>query len=382
MRVEMRSKALFAIVIAALAVAVFAGHSLAGESKFRKSFRTSYEQNRFDAMGFLVKQNKDILPGEIQSLVDEAKAAASFGEKMQLLDLANTMATMHKEWHGNEKFLGEIEKLQREEIQNEEARKAEAEKWKKYENFPGNLIMKEKETELAAIGLSPVIFPHWVHRINFECKACHPALFPMKKTNSITMTPIFEGRLCGECHNGKIAFDAAESCERCHVAGRPEEAALLNPKKADIAKVMESSERLKTELNLDLLPNKALPFDKFGNIDWMLLKGAHKPIKSLKEAPADQTRDNEILFESPMPYVNNIVFRHKPHADLILCSSCHTDIYKEELGSTPPASMTQMAQGQSCGSCHGKVSFKFADCNRCHSKPVSEGPGKAMIRKK
>src|SRR3972149_6431050 len=181
----MRSKALFVIVIAVLSGYIFAGGALAAESKFRKSFRTSYEQNRFDAMGFLVKQNKDIMPGEIQSLVDEA--------------------------------------------------------------------------EVAAIGLSPVIFPHWVHRINFECKACHPVLFPMKKTNSITMTPIFEGRLCGECHNGKIAFDAAESCERGHVAGRPGESAPLNPKKADIAKVMESSERLKTELNLDLLPNKALP---------------------------------------------------------------------------------------------------------------------------
>ncbi|WKZ31716.1 MAG: cytochrome c3 family protein [Thermodesulfobacteriota bacterium] len=350
------------------------------ESKFMKSFRTSYEQNRFDALGFLVKTNKDIIPGEIRSLLDEARAAEGFEKKMAILDLAATMATMYGEWHGQDGFIGEIEAMQKEEMGKEEERKAELEKWKKYEAFPGNLLMREKAE---AAGMAPVIFPHWVHRINFECKACHPAPFEMKKTGSIGMTEIFGGGLCGKCHNGTTAFSAAEDCERCHSVGTPGEAHLLDPKKAYVSKLKETSERLGTGLNLDLLPGKALPYDRFGNIDWGLLGKARKPIKSIEGAPADkadETRDNEILFESPMPYVNNVVFSHKTHSERVVCSSCHQSFFKDQLGANT-ASMKDMAEGASCGACHQKVAFKFADCNRCHSRPVAEDAGGALKRK-
>lgn len=366
------------LLAAALAMPLIATQSLA-ESKFMKSFRTSYEQNRFDALGFLVKTNKDIIPGEIRSLIDEARAAEGFEKRMALLDLASTMATMYLEWHGQDGYIGEIETLQKEELKKEEERKAELEKWKKYEAFPGNILMREKAE---ASGMAPVIFPHWVHRINFECKACHPALFEMKKTGSIGMNEIFGGGLCGKCHNGTTAFSAAEDCERCHTAGTPGEAHLLDPKKADASKLKEASERLGTGLNLDLLPGKSLPFDRFGNIDWELLNKARKPIKSLEGAPSEKedTRDNEILFESPMPYVNNVVFSHKTHSERVVCSSCHQAFFKDELGANA-ASMKDMAGGASCGSCHQKVAFKFADCNRCHSRPVGDGAGGALKRK-
>ncbi|OGP17422.1 MAG: hypothetical protein A2V21_302075 [Deltaproteobacteria bacterium GWC2_55_46] len=376
-------KAVITLLIAAFGWAAICQQALAEESKFRKSFRTSYEQNRFDALGFLVRTNRDKLPGEIQSLIDEARAAESFPEKMVILDLANAMATMHKEWHGVDTFLPEIEKMQKEEIKKEESRKAEIEKWERYESFPGNLLMKAKAEELEAIGLSPVIFPHWVHRINFECKACHQELFQMKRSDAITMTEIFEGKLCGACHNGKVAFDAAESCEMCHVAGKPEAEPLVSPKKADMKNIKATADRLGTGLDLDLLPNNKLPFDKFGNIDWTLLRKAQKqPIKSIKkDPPTDETRDNEILFESPVPFVSHVVFSHKKHSEMIVCSSCHQEVFREDLGSSR-VNMTEMSRGASCGACHGKVSFKFADCKRCHSKPAGETAGGMLLRKK
>jgi c(7)-type cytochrome triheme protein len=372
------------VLLAAALSLAFTAPALA-ESKFRQDFKKSYEANRFDALGFLVRTNKTIIPGEILTIVEEAEKAIDHHEKMALLDLANTMATMYREWHGEGKYVDQVSALQKAELAKEEARVAEEEKWKKYENFTGNFILRSMQTKMEAQKLTPVIFPHWVHRLYYDCKACHPSVFPMKRTNSMTQAEILAGKSCGECHNGQEAFSAKDNCERCHVSGKPAEAALISPKKsADLPKLKASAERLGTGLNLDLLPNKnSLPFDKFGNIDWMLLKKlkVHQPKSSIKGDTKKEIRDNEILFESPMPYVKNSVFSHTSHTELMECASCHPEPFKEELGSTV-ANKAAMAQGASCGTCHNKVSFKFADCNRCHTRAIGEAPGKALLRKK
>ena len=68
-----------------------------------------------------------------------------------------------------------------------------------------------------AAGMNPVIFPHWVHRQKYACRACHESLgFKMKVgTSGITMQKIFAGEYCAVCHNGKTAF-ATSSCQLCH----------------------------------------------------------------------------------------------------------------------------------------------------------------------
>ena len=68
-----------------------------------------------------------------------------------------------------------------------------------------------------AAGMNPVVFPHWVHRMNYSCRACHESLgFKMKVgTSGITMQEIFAGKYCAVCHNGKIAF-ATTQCQLCH----------------------------------------------------------------------------------------------------------------------------------------------------------------------
>ena len=66
--------------------------------------------------------------------------------------------------------------------------------------------------------IPPAVFPHWVHRINFKCYVCHDAIFQMKAgADQITMDAIREGKFCGACHNGKIAFPVGfYTCNRCH----------------------------------------------------------------------------------------------------------------------------------------------------------------------
>jgi len=66
-------------------------------------------------------------------------------------------------------------------------------------------------------GMRPVIFPHWFHRIRFKCKVCHTEVgFEMRAgANDILMSDIIEGKLCGKCHNNKIAW-GPQNCHLCH----------------------------------------------------------------------------------------------------------------------------------------------------------------------
>lgn len=66
-------------------------------------------------------------------------------------------------------------------------------------------------------GVRPVVFPHWFHRIRFRCKVCHSELgFKMRAgANEVLMSDIIDGRFCGMCHNGQIAW-GPERCDLCH----------------------------------------------------------------------------------------------------------------------------------------------------------------------
>lgn len=82
----------------------------------------------------------------------------------------------------------------------------------------GDVVLNKRSE---AEGVRPVIFPHWFHRIRFRCKVCHSELgFRMRAgANTVTMREIADGRFCGMCHNGRVAW-AADRCDLCH-SGRP-----------------------------------------------------------------------------------------------------------------------------------------------------------------
>ena len=65
-------------------------------------------------------------------------------------------------------------------------------------------------------GVRPVVFPHWFHRIRFRCKVCHSELgFKMRAgSNEVLMSDIIDGKFCGMCHNGQIAW-GPERCGLC-----------------------------------------------------------------------------------------------------------------------------------------------------------------------
>jgi c(7)-type cytochrome triheme protein len=82
----------------------------------------------------------------------------------------------------------------------------------------GDVVLNRRSE---ANGVRPVVFPHWFHRIRFRCKVCHHELgFEMRAgANDVRMTDISEGKFCGMCHNGDIAW-GADRCDLCH-SGKP-----------------------------------------------------------------------------------------------------------------------------------------------------------------
>ena len=80
------------------------------------------------------------------------------------------------------------------------------------------VLNKRSEKE----GVRPVIYPHWFHRIRYQCRVCHGEElgFVMRAgANDVTMDEISQGKFCGACHNGEIAW-SVENCDLCH-SGKP-----------------------------------------------------------------------------------------------------------------------------------------------------------------
>ena len=203
-------------------------------------------------------------------------------------------------------------------------------------------------------------------------------------TNDISQEHIVDGKQCGVCHNGKMAFGAADeqSCNKCHSAGRTEADHLYDMVNVDHENIKEVAKRLGAEWKPENLPGEKIPLDRFGNIDWLELqvKEVFSPIVSLDENYKEEIKDNEILFITASNSLDNVLFSHKVHSAWIKCSTCHPVIFKDELNAND-IKMIEMSEGKNCGHCHGKVSFSFADCLRCHNRPKGETIKDVLIHK-
>lgn len=344
----------------------------AEDSAFRIEFITNYKTFQFKAQEELIKKSGDIMPDEIYSLIiDAMDPDLTLGKKMFLLDAASAMAYGYDYYHGGgKKFIRQIDKLIKAEIKKEEERNAKIMKWKKEERFLGNFVMKTYEKEMKEAGLAPVLYPHWVHRIWYECSVCHQDIFIMKRwQNEISQEKIVAGKQCGVCHNGKTAFaaDDKEQCDRCHIAGKPGAEKLHNAEHIDHDNIAAVAKKVGAEWHPDKLPDGRLPVDKYGFIDWLKLKREKifNPIQSLDPAFKQEIRNNQILFISKSKLAN-VLFSHNVHSSWIRCSSCHPAVFADNLENN--IKMVRMSKGDNCGHCHGKVSFTFADCTRCHSQ--------------
>jgi c(7)-type cytochrome triheme protein len=81
----------------------------------------------------------------------------------------------------------------------------------------GDVVIPHQDPE-ASRETPSAVFPHWIHRIRYRCYACHPGLFAMKAGGTrMTMDDLVNGKFCGACHNGTMAWPVTiETCNRCH----------------------------------------------------------------------------------------------------------------------------------------------------------------------
>jgi len=204
--------------------------------------------------------------------------------------------------------------------------------------------------------MSPVVFPHWLHRSKFTCRLCHVDIgFAMVAGESgITEEDIKMELYCGTCHNGRIAFGSEEGkCDYCH-----------SYKKKDV----------KFKYNFYKFV-KGFPKARFGNrVDWMKAEeqGLIQPADFLEgvsmERPALKAQ-KDFDIKSTILGMPDIIFSHKIHAVQNGCELCHPEIFGAKRGQTK-YTMQDIFAGKYCGACHEKVAFPFYDCQLCHIKEV------------
>ncbi|MBA2849697.1 cytochrome c3 family protein [Thermosulfuriphilus ammonigenes] len=71
-----------------------------------------------------------------------------------------------------------------------------------------------------------VVFDHQKHMDQgLSCDDCHEGLFEMaagtaEESGDFTMKSLYEGKYCGACHNGEMAFASNTKCTSCHIGVR------------------------------------------------------------------------------------------------------------------------------------------------------------------
>lgn len=215
-----------------------------------------------------------------------------------------------------------------------------------------------------------VVFSHRDHlnkkEMSRNCRACHDAIFNLKKKTHYSMAEMEKGRSCGACHDGKKGFALAR-CSACHtikeITYRVKE---TGPTRFSHKKHLEAAECSRCH------PALYAPNQKNRRVGMAAMErgkscGACHNAKqafSVKEC-AKCHPSGELLFEEKS--TGNVVFSHKFHTGIYTCAECHTSIYKTTR-SKVKVTMQSMEEGNSCGGCHdGKTAFSVKEkCESCH----------------
>lgn len=115
-----------------------------------------------------------------------------------------------------------------------------------------------------------------------------------------------------------------------------------------------------------------LPKNPSGGVDWVkaLQEEAIAPRPGIDGKAAQQAvLDLDVKLSSGGSELFAANYPHEPHTQWLSCKSCHPAIFP--LGRQAERSnitMSKIAAGEYCGSCHGKVAFAVEEnCARCHT---------------
>jgi c(7)-type cytochrome triheme protein len=217
-----------------------------------------------------------------------------------------------------------------------------------------------------------VIFSHSRHLATksargtpaFSCAVCHEG---NKTKKRYTMDDMYNGKSCGSCHNGKRAFDAHE-CSKCHQVKE----IVYKGKETGPTSFSHTSHLKK--------------FKDCSSCHTKLYKTGNNPTVSMAEMEKGKScgachngkkafgvdkcskchKSPELVYSTPP--APDASFSHSSHMSLYSCNDCHTSIVKPDMKANKRATMADMEQGTSCGSCHdGNTAFSVkGDCLKCH----------------
>ena len=238
-------------------------------------------------------------------------------------------------------------------------------------NLPA-LALDIKDVTFTTETVGKVVFSHSVHlkkksrtTANVSCKSCHDET--MKKGTRYTMAQMEQGKSCGKCHNGKIAFPLSD-CITCHRVRD----LTINVRETGPVGFTHQHHAGRNSCH-DCHPK-------------LFVAGRNKPVgmaamEKGKSCGAchDGTKAFAVAECIKCHTVSDVTlkvretgpvpFTHRAHAGRQSCVDCHHQIYP--FGKVKPVGMAAMEKGQSCGVCHdGKKAFAVSDCARCH--PVKD----------
>ncbi|MDZ7642469.1 MAG: c(7)-type cytochrome triheme domain-containing protein [Desulfurivibrio sp.] len=172
-------------------------------------------------------------------------------------------------------------------------------------------------------------FSHQTHtKMGLSCDVCHGGLFEMRQgaateAGDFTMEAFAEGKYCGMCHNGGMAFDTSTNCGGCHDA--PDEPVLFTyPVKAVV---------FRHEVHVDE-----------GGLD---CEACHKEVFTMKKGSIEEAERQRSLGtdeESKRKYLEDLHNRYcgschdadQAFGYLTRCTVCHVGVkgYRELTGET------------------------------------------------
>lgn len=218
-----------------------------------------------------------------------------------------------------------------------------------------------------------VVFKHDDHIRNKDmvnnCRACHDAIFDLKKKKHFSMADMGKGKSCGACHTGTKAF-ALQECVRCH---RTKEivykVAATGPTAFSHTSHLAASPdcRVCHPSVFAAGPNKRI---KMADMEKGKSCGAcHNGTKAFGLAACITCHPvKEITYR--IKETGTTHFSHKTHLEGAACGTCHPKIFAANQ-KNKRVGMAAMEKGKSCGACHNsKQAFSIKECSTCH--PVRE----------
>lgn len=218
-----------------------------------------------------------------------------------------------------------------------------------------------------------VVFSHGIHinakGMSKNCRACHDAIFDLKKKKHFTMAEMAKGASCGACHGINGAFPLTE-CARCHQTRE----ITFNVKSTGPTGFSHKAHRDSSPdcgvCHPALFGTKVTK--RFSMADMKKGKSCGACHNGKKTFSVDSCVRchpvKEITYQ--IKETGPTRFSHTEHLSVAQCGACHPKLYSPNRKNRR-VGMAAMTGGKSCGACHNaKEAFSVKECAKCH--PVRE----------